>query len=111
MPFKQTELEQAFRFVGFKPLDVMPRSVRTTVFLDNEFEPCRHLLDGELIHEQANIGREEHWAGIIEDTLTKNTGKALIRAGVEHLDQPRSGLEAIITKFRASRTGRLRRLL
>jgi len=108
IPFKQTELEQAFRFVGVKPPDVMPRSVKTTVFLDNGFEPYRHLLDGELTHEQANIGREEHWAGIIEDTLTKNAGKALIRAGAEHVDQPRSGLEAIITKFRASRTGRLR---
>jgi hypothetical protein len=111
IPFEKSELEQAFRYVGVKPPELTPHSVKITVFLDNGFEAYRHLLEGELACEKASIGREEHWARIIGDTLTKNAGKALIRAGAEHVDQPRSSLKTMMTKLRASRTGRLRGLL
>lgn len=111
IPFERGDLEQSFRFVGVRPPEVVPSSVKTTVFLDDEFEPYRRLLNGELTKEQAEDGREDHWAKIIEATLANNTGKALIRVGSEHIDQPRSTLRGIISRLQTSKTGKLRELL
>ena len=110
-PFERGDLEQSFRFVGVRPPEVVPSSVKTTVFLDDEFELYRRLLNGELTKEQSEAGREDHWAKIIEATLAKNTGKALIRVGSEHVDQQRSTLGGIISRLQTPKTGKLRELL
>jgi hypothetical protein len=107
MPFEPTELQQSFRFVGVRPPDVSPPSVKNTVFLDEGFEPYRLLLEGKVGPEDAQSGREERWADIIEATLSKNERAALIRAGTEHLSQPESTFERILSSLHPSRTGNL----
>lgn len=111
VPFERTEFEQAFRFVGVRPPDISPSSVKLTVFLDEKFEPYRKLLNGALTRKQAEDGREEHWAKIINDVLAENTGKPLIRVGGEHVDQSKSMLRGIASKLQSPKTGRLRELL
>ena len=99
IPFARTDLEQSFRFVGVRPPDLAPRSVKLTVFLDEDFEPYRRLLNGELTQEEAKADREENWAKVIEATLTDNKGKALIHVGSEYVDQPTSAHRATLANF------------
>ena len=86
IPFDLTELQQAFRFVGVKPPDPSPSSVKITAFLDEGFEPYIQLLAGKISSEQAQVGRESHWVRKIKDVLSGQTGKALMRVGSEHFD-------------------------
>jgi hypothetical protein len=111
IPFLQSELQQSFRFVGVKPPDISPPSVKRTIFLDEHFEPYSLLLSDKITQGEAQIGREEHWAKIIHDTLTENSGTALIRSGTEHLDIPHSTVAAALRRIRHSETGSLSRLL
>jgi hypothetical protein len=98
IPFEPMKLQQSFRFVGVKPPEVSPPNVHETVFLDEGFEPYKLLLDGKLSDAEAQHGREEHWAELIEDTLSKTEGKALIRARANHLEFP-SGILARVPKM------------
>ena len=107
IPFDATELQQVFRFVGVKPPDIMPPGVKNVIFLDQGFKPYKLLLEGEITPEKAQSGREEHWAEVIETTLSANDGIALIRAGAEHVDQAGSALKMILRRLRPSETGRL----
>jgi len=86
--FDPAQLEQAFRFVGVKPPNVRPSSVRKTVYLDEGFEPYKLLLEGKLSRGEIEHGREERWAKLIEATLFNTTGTALLRAGTDHVDAP-----------------------
>ncbi|MGA3405922.1 MAG: hypothetical protein ABSD49_09345 [Candidatus Bathyarchaeia archaeon] len=85
LPFDQTELQQAFRFVGVRPPDPSPVSVKKTYFLDEGFEPYRQFLEART-GEQHQKGREKHWAKIIESALSNQTGNALMRVGSEHVE-------------------------
>ena len=98
LPFDQTELQQAFRFVGVRPPDPSPKTVRKTYFLDEGFEPYRIFLEKKT--EEPRKGREEHWGTIIEGALSKQTETALMRVGAEHL-------ESGISRFLPKNTGRL----
>jgi len=111
IPLRPSELQQPFRFVGVKPPGLSPPSVRDTVFLDAGFEPYKLLLDGRLDAREAQHGREEHWAGIIESKLSQASGTALIRAGVEHVDQPRSIVGKFEHRMKRSETRRLPAIL
>jgi hypothetical protein len=111
IPFEPSELQQPFRFVGVKPPDMSPPSVRDTVFLDAGFEPYKLLLDGKLGARQAQHGREEYWARVIESKLSDTRGTALIRAGTEHIDQPGSILRKSGQRIAQSETGRLPAIL
>jgi hypothetical protein len=110
VPFEPNELQQSFRFVGVRPPDVSPPSVKRTVFLDESFEPYKLLLEGKISREKAQKGREEHWAEIIKATLN-DYGTALIRAGAEHLTAPKSAIMKMFTEIRRPSTGRLPELL
>ncbi len=110
VPFEAAELQQAFRFVGVKPPNVSPPSVKKTIFLDQGFEPYKLLLEGKITTQEAQTGREEHWAEVIEATLS-TTGTALIRAGAEHFDQSRPVLKRILGNLGPSKTGRLPKIL
>ena len=85
LPFDQTELQQAFRFVGVKPPDPNPLTVKKTYFLDEGFEPYRLFFEGKT-GEQPQKGREEHWGKIIEGALSNQPKTALMRVGAEHLE-------------------------
>jgi hypothetical protein len=99
LPFDQTELQQAFRFVGVRPPDTSTPTVKKTYFLDQGYEPYkRFLVEG--VGEQPQKGREEHWAMIIEDALSNCSGKALMRVGSEHV-------ESHLIRFIPKDTGRL----
>jgi hypothetical protein len=111
VPFDQSELQQSFRYVGVKPPDISPPSVKRTIFLDENFEPYRLLLGDKIAPSEAQNGREEHWAGVIRETLTENKGTALIRAGTEHLDVSRSPVIGALRRLRHSETGNLGRVL
>jgi hypothetical protein len=106
IPIERSDLEQAFRFVGVRPPELAPGSVGKTVFLDVAFDPYTRFLSGEMTLEQAENGRELHWAGIIEKTLAEVSGKALVRVGIEHVDQL-----GILSRLRRSNTGRLASIL
>lgn len=110
-PFDPSELQQSFRYVGVRPPEVSPATVRITVFLDEGFEPYRLLLDGKLDPEAAQTGREDHWVEVIRTTLAAQTGAALIRAGIEHIDQSTSPFKRLASKITKSETGRLPELL
>ena len=84
LPFDQTELNQAFRFVGVRPPDPAPLTVKRTFFLDENFQPYRDLLEGKTT-EQVQKGREAHWTQVVEDALSNQTGIALMRVGFEHV--------------------------
>jgi hypothetical protein len=111
IPFEPKELQQPFRFVGIKPPEIYPPSVRDTVFLDGGFEPYKLLLGGRLGARQAQHGREEHWARVIDSKLSETDGTALIRAGAEHIDQPDSILRKLEQRLTHSETGRLPAIL
>ena len=110
-PFDPSELHQSFRFVGVRPPDISPPSVKTTVFLDEGFEPYRLMLEGKKTADEADVGREEHWAHVIESTLSNNDGIALIRADAKHVDQPASKLGRIFADLLKSKSGRLTQVL
>jgi hypothetical protein len=99
LPFDLTELSQAFRFVGVKPPDLSPVTVKKTFFLDYGLEGYKDLLEGRLV-ELPQKGREEHWTRVIESALSDQNGIALIRAGSDHFKQHR-------ISFNSKRTGQL----
>ena len=106
VPFEPSELQQSFRFVGVKPPDISPPSVKRTIFLDEQFEPYKLILANKITPSDVQRGREEHWTKVIRATLTENKGKALIRTGTEHLDGP-----SVLKRIRHSDTGNLMRML
>ena len=85
LPFDQTELQQAFRFVGVKPPNTGTQTVKKTYFLDQGYEPYRRYLE-QGIGDQPQKGREEHWVRIIEIALSEYSGRALMRVGSEHVE-------------------------
>jgi hypothetical protein len=111
IPFDKAELQQSFRFVGVRPPDVSPPSVRNTVYLDAGFEPYKQLLDMKLKPREAQHGREEHWAKVIEDTMSRASGTALIRAGADHFDQPKNIVKQLANKIHKGKTGKLTAIL
>ncbi len=111
VPFEPNELQQSFRFVGVRPPDINPSSVKNTVFLDEGFAPYGLMLQGKIEPKDAQNGREEHWAAIIAGNLDKNDGTALIRAGTEHLNPPGFTIRRIINTVSRPDTGRLQSIL
>jgi len=111
VPFAQNELQQSFRFVGVRPPEVSPPSVTKTVFLDETFEPYKQLLSGSMDSNEVLRGRERHWSGIIQKTLSENSGKALIRTGSEHLPISNSSIIGKLRRLQPSEAGKLTRLL
>ncbi len=109
LPFEPNELQQSFRFVGVRPPEISPPSVKNTVFLDEEFAPYGLILQGKIEPREAQNGREEHWAGIIAANL--DSGTALIRVGAVHLDPAGSAVRRIINTVSRPDTGRLRGIL
>ncbi len=110
VPFEPNELQQSFRFVGVRPPDISPPSVKRTTFLDEDFEPYNLLLEGKITPEKAQKGREERWARTIKATLN-NSGTALIRVGAEHVSLPKSAIMKIFSGIRRSATGNLPKIL
>lgn len=111
VPFEPNDLQQSFRFVGVRPPDISPPSVKRTVFLDEGFEPYKLLLDGKITSEKDQKDREEHWARIIRATLTSG-GTALVGSfGSEHVNLPKSAIMKTLTGIRRSATGNLPRIL
>jgi hypothetical protein len=111
LPFEPNELQQSFRFVGIRPPEVSPPSVKSTIFLDEGFEPYSRLIEGKIAPKDAKKGREAHWAKAIEAALNRSNGTALIRAGAEHLNPPRSTAKKIFSGIRRPDSGRLPRIL
>jgi hypothetical protein len=110
VPVEPNELQQPFRFVGVRPPDISPPSVKRTTFLDEGFEPYNLLLEGKMTPEKARKGREEHWARTIKAALN-NSGIALIRVGAEHVNSPKSAIMKIVGGIRRSATGGLPKIL
>jgi len=111
VPFQPSELEQSFRFVGVRPPEVSPPSVKKTVFLDDGFGFYKLLLEGKITGKEVEKGREDHWAKLISENLAQENGTALVRAATEHVDQPNSGMGSVLGKLHISRAGRLHVLL
>jgi len=109
--FQPSELQESFRFVGVRPPDMSPASAKETIFLDENFEPYKLMLGGQVRLEDAQKGREEHWTRIIESTLSRTNGTALIRAGAEHVDPPASILARGLRRLQQPDTGKLPTLL
>jgi len=84
LPFDQTELQQAFRFVGVKPPEASTPTVKKMYFLDEGYEPYERFLDHG--GGQPQKGREEHWARTIENALSAFSGRALMRVGTDHIE-------------------------
>jgi hypothetical protein len=99
LPFDQTELQQAFRFVGVKPPEASTPTVKQTVFLDEGYEPYRRFL-AQGVGDQPRKGREKHWVSMIEAALSHFTGRALMRVGSEHM-------ESRVISFMSKDTGHL----
>ena len=111
VPFELSELQQSFRFVGVRPPDISPPSVRKTIFLDEGFDLYRLLLEGKITGKEAEKGREEHWAKLIRTNISAGKGTALIRAGTKHVDSPRTALRSVLGKLHVSSVGKLQTLL
>ncbi len=111
VPFEPNELQQSFRYVGVRPPVISPPSVKNTIFLDEGFEAYKLLMERKMPQKSAEKGREAHWAKIIEATLNRSNGTALIRAGTEHVQEPRSLVKKLSSKIQRSNTGRLPRIL
>jgi len=111
VPFDPSELQQSFRFVGVRPPNVSPPSVKKTIFLDEAFEPYKAMLEGKLTENQVEEGREEHWSKAIHDNMAGFGGKALIRVGSRHVDTPRSPMGGVLNKLKASKSGKLPTIL
>lgn len=109
--FDPSELQQSFRYVGVRPPDVSPATVKKVVFLDEDFEAYKQLLDGRLGEQSAQRGREEHWTEVIKEALATANGAALIRVGIEHIDPPRNLLKNLANRITKSETGNLPKLL
>ena len=105
LPFDPTELQQAFRFVGVKPPDPRPSTVKKMTYLDEGFEPYKQLLEGKIGPEHAQVGRELHWVNTIHDVIREQTGHAVIRVGSKHLEG------SLITRILRAQTGQLIELL
>ena len=105
IPFDEGELQKSFRFVGVRPPEIKPPSVKRTIYLDEGFAPYRAVLDERIALQQAEVGREEHWAGVIQGNMDVN-GKNLIRVGSKHIE-PRG----FFTKLGRSKVGRLPELI
>ncbi len=109
--FDLTELQHSFRYVGVRPPDVSPSSVRKTVFVDEGFEAYTLLLESKISPNDAARGREEHWASKIEEALRDQSGVALMRVGREHIEPTDSVLWRLAGMFSSEHSGRLRELL
>jgi hypothetical protein len=111
VPFEPNELQQSFRFVGVKPPDINPPSVKKIIFLDEGFELYRLLFEGKITEKEAEKGREEHWAELIRANVVAGNGTALIRAGAEHVDPVRSPVKGILSRLHLTTVGKLPFLL
>jgi len=111
VPFEMSELQQSFRFVGVRPPDINPPSVKKTIFLDEGFNLYKLLLEGKITAKEAEKGREEHWARLIQTNIAPGNGTALIRAGMEHVDLPRTAMSNVLGKLHVSSAGKLQALL
>ncbi len=110
VPFEPSELEQSFRFVGVRPPEISPPSVKKTIFLDEGFDPYKLLLERKITGKEAEKGREEHWVKLIRTNVVAENGTALIRASTEHVDLA-STSKSVLAKFHISRVGKLPTLL
>jgi len=99
LPFDETELQQAFRFVGVKPPSTHTPTVKRPYFLDQGYEPYKTFLDRG-VGDEPQKGREEHWAKMIEDALSRSSGRALMRVGIDHV-------QSHVFKFITKDTGHL----
>jgi hypothetical protein len=104
--FDPSELQKSFRFVGVRPPEVSPPSVRKTIFLDEGYEPYKAALEGKVTGSVADKGREEHWTELILENLDQG-GKNLLRSGSNHI-APSPG---ILQRLTSSSIGRLPGLL
>ena len=111
VPFDPAELQQSFRFVGVRPPETRSSSVRKTVFLDEGFEPYKLLLEGKLSRGEVERGREEHWANLIEATLSNTAGTAVLRAGSDHVDPPASIFARMAKRIYQGEKGKLPAIL
>ena len=111
VPFELSELQQSFRFVGVRPPDISPPSVKKTIFLDEGFDLYKLLLDGKITRKEAEKGREDHWAKLIRTSVAEANGTALIRVGTEHVDLPRTAMGSVLGKLHFSNPGKLQALL
>jgi hypothetical protein len=111
VPFEPSELQQSFRFVGVRPPEISPPSVKKTIFLDEGFDLYKLLLEGKITGKEAGKGREEHWANLIRTNVASGNGTALIRAGTQHVDLPRTAMNTVLGMLHLSRVGRLQALL
>jgi hypothetical protein len=109
--FDPVEIRQSFRFVGVKPPAISPPTVRKTVFLDEGFQPYGLMLEGKLMPHEAQLGREEHWAKLIETHLADAKGTALIRAGANHVDQAQTLFKQLQNMIHRDESGKLPRIL
>ncbi len=111
IPFDPIELQQSFRYVGVRPPEVSPPSVKSTIFLDQGFEPYNQLLEGKAKPSEAKKGREQYWARTIEATLGRSEGTALIRAGAEHLNSSAPMGKTFFARILRPHIGRLSKIL
>jgi hypothetical protein len=111
VPFDPSELQQSFRFVGVRPPDISPPSVRKTIFLDEGFDLYNLLLEGKITRKEVEKGREEHWARLIHTNVALDNGTALIRAGTEHVELPRTAMSSVLATLHMSSVGKLQALL
>ncbi len=108
VPFDNMELQQAFRYVGVRPPE-NPSSVKRAIFLDEGFEPYKLLLEEKIKPDEVNVGREEHWARVIETALPNPPATALMKANANHLENRKSILRRL--RSGSSATGKLPMLL
>jgi len=104
--FEPSELQKSFRFVGVRPPEVSPPSVRKTIFLDEGYEPYEAAQEGQITENSADKGREDHWTKVILENLDQG-GKNLLRSGLTHI-APSTGM---LQRLTSSRNGRLPSLL
>jgi len=105
IPFDEGELQKSFRFVGVKPPEVSPPSVKKTVYLDEGFDAYQAVLEEKTTLQQAEMGREEHWADVIHGNMDVN-GKNLIRVGSNHIQS-----RGFFAKLGGSNAGKLLELI
>lgn len=111
VPFEPSELEQSFRFVGVRPPEISPPSVKKTIFLDEGFDLYKLRLEGKITEKETEKGREEHWAKLIHTNIDAGNGTALIRASTEHVDPSRTGMNNVLGRLHLSKFGKLQAIL
>ena len=111
VPFELSELQQSFRFVGVRPPDISPPSVKKTIFLDEGFDLYKLLLEGKITEKEVEKGREEHWARLIRTNLSPGNETPLMRVGTEHVDLSRTAMSSVLRKLHVSSVGKLQGLL